>query len=207
MSLSVSIKEKIKRSPKWKVRIHRMMFCNSRPRWWVKHLLNPFIFRHGKKTVIRRQTVMNVSPVNDFRMGTYSTIEEYSVLDNGVGSIIIGNHTRIGLRNTIIGPAKIGNHVILAQNVVISGLNHAYQDIAIPIHQQKVTVDLIHIEDDTWVGANAIITAGVTIGRHAVVAAGSVVTKDVPAYSVVAGNPAKIIKRYNPEKEEWVKEV
>lgn len=199
-----SIKERIKRSPAWKARIHRMMFCNARPRWWVKHLLNPCVFRHGKHAVIRRRTVMNVSPINRFKLGNYSTIEEYTVVDNGVGDVIIGDHTRIGLRDTIIGPVRIGNHVILAQNVVISGLNHSYQDVSTPIHLQKVTTRTIVIEDESWVAANSIVTAGVTIGRHAVVAAGSVVTKDVPPYTVMAGNPAKVIKRYDAEKQLWV---
>lgn len=203
----VSLKEKIKRTPLWKARIHRMMFCNARPRWWVKHILNPFVFHHGKASVIRRQAVINVSPINHFRLGAHSTIEEYCVIDNGVGNVIIGSYTRIGLRSTLIGPVQIGSHIILAQNVVISGLNHSYQDTALPIHQQKISVAPIVIEDEAWIAANAVITAGVTVGRHAVVAAGSVVTKDVPAYSVVAGNPAKVIKRYSQEKKEWVKEI
>lgn len=201
-----SIKEKIKRTPVWKARVHKLMFCNARPRWWVKHLLNPFVFHHGKNATIRRQTIMNVSPINSFRMGDCSTIEEYSVLDNGVGNILIGSHTRIGLRNTIIGPVQIGDHVILAQNVVLSGVNHSYKDISAPIHQQKVSTQTITVEDEVWIAANSIITAGVTIGRHALVAAGSVVTKDVPPYTVVAGNPAKIIKKYDFEKQLWIRE-
>ncbi|MDO4165094.1 MAG: acyltransferase [Bacteroides sp.] len=202
MNLS-ALKEKINRSPVWKGRIHRLMFCNARPRWWVKHLLNPVVFRRQKGTTIRRQTVLNVSPINQFQLGAYSTIEEYCVLDNGVGDIIIGCHTRIGLRNTLIGPLSIGNHVILAQNIVLSGLNHCYQDIERPIHQQGVNTAPLRIEDDCWIGAGSFIAAGVTIGRHVVVAANSVVTKDVPPYSIVAGNPAKIIKKYNSATNLW----
>lgn len=207
MSPLASIKEKIIRSPKWKARIHRMMFCNARPRRWVKFLLNPLFFHHGKGAVIRRQTVMNVSPINVFRLGEHATVEEYCVIDNGVGDVNIGSYTRIGLRSTVIGPATIGSHVILAQNVVLSGLNHTYRETDTPIHRQKVTVSPIILEDDVWIAANSVITAGVTIGRHAVVAAGSVVTKNVPAYTVVAGNPARIIKRYDEVKQEWVKEI
>ena len=59
---------------------------------------------------------------------------------------------------------------------------------------KKVTKKFVKIEDDCWIAANSIILAGVTIGKGSVIAAGSVVTKDVPAYSVVAGVPAKIIK-------------
>ena len=132
-----SIKEKINHSPIWKRKIHKCMFCNARPRRWVKWFINPLIFHHGKKSVIRRQTIMNVSHINRFYLGAHSTIEEYSIADNGVGNVIIGNHTRIGLRATIIGPVTIGNHVILAQNVVLSGLNHYYRDVDIPIHPYR----------------------------------------------------------------------
>ncbi len=180
-----------------------MIFHNARPRWWVKHILNPCIFKHGKGSVIRRENVMNVSPINRFYLGENSTIEEYCVIDNGVGDVIIGNETRLGLRNTIIGPVNIGNHVILAQNVVLSGLNHNYEDTSKPIHLQGINVKPITIEDESWIGANCIITAGVTIGKHSVVGGGSVVTKDIPPLCIVAGNPARVIKRYDPETKAW----
>lgn len=199
-----TLKNKIKQSPRWKKHIHRLMFSNARPRLWVKYLVNPLVFHHGKKSVIRWQSVMNVSPINQFLLGTGSTIEEYSIVDNGVGDVIIGNWTRIGLRSTIIGPVQIGNHVILAQNIVLSGLNHRYQDPQLPIHQQGVFTSTITIGDDSWIGANVVITAGVTIGRHVIIGAGSVVTRNIPDYCVAAGNPAKIIKSYNQDKKEWI---
>ncbi len=202
-----SVKQKITQNSKVKSRIHKMMFYNSRPRWWVKHLLNPIVFKHGKKATIRRYNVMNVSPVNRFYLGAESTIEEYCVLDNGVGDIIIGEHTRIGLRNTIIGPVQIGNNVILAQNVVLSGLNHNYEDISQPIHLQGVNVNPIIIEDDTWIGANSIITAGIKIGKHSIIGSGSVVTKNIPSFSVAVGNPAKVIKVYDKNLHIWVKQI
>jgi acetyltransferase-like isoleucine patch superfamily enzyme len=94
---------------------------------------------------------------------------------------------------------------MFAQNVVVSGLNHSYEDIHQPISKQKETTALITVEDECWVGANAVITAGVTLGKHCVVAAGSVVTKDIPPYSVAVGNPARVIKQYDFEKKEWVR--
>jgi len=96
---------------------------------------------------------------------------------------------------------------MFAQNVVLSGLNHTYEDINKPIHDQKVTTRPIIIEDDSWIAANSVIVAGVTIGKHSVVAAGSVVTRDVPPYSIAAGNPAKIIKQYNPTTGKWEKVI
>lgn len=203
MNLS-KIKDKIKHSPSWKRRIHSLMFSNARPRLWVKWLVNPFVFRHGKKAVIRRQTVMNVSPINRFHLGMHSTIEEYTIVDNGVGDVVIGDYTRIGLRCTIIGPVQIGNHVILAQNITISGLNHRYDDIQLPIHQQGVTTASIKIGNDSWIGANATITAGVNIGKHVVIGAGSVVTKDIPDYSIAVGNPAKVVKIFDFNLKKWI---
>ncbi len=189
-----NLKNKVKQSSVWKARIHKLMFSNGRPRWWVKQLLNPFIFHHGKGSVIRKRTIMNVTPINHFEVGRKSIIEEYTVIDNGVGDVVIGENSLVGLRNTIIGPVQIGNNVIIAQNVVLSGLNHQYNDTSIPICSQGVITKKIIIEDDVWIAANSIITSGVRIGKHSVIAGGSVVTKDVLPFTVVAGNPAKLIK-------------
>lgn len=190
-----AIKEKLNNSPKWKRRIHRMIINRSHPRLWIRLFVNPLFFRHGKGAKIRRGCILNVTPMNRFYLGNSSSIEEWSVVDNGVGDILIGHHTMIGMRNTLIGPISIGNNVILAQNVVLSGLDHRFNDISTPISLQGVSKGEIVIEDECWIGANSVITSGVNIGKHAVVAAGSVVTKDVPPYTVVAGCPAKIIKR------------
>lgn len=148
---------------------------------------------------------MDVLPWNRFELGRYSTIEDFATINNGVGDVIIGNNTRIGLSNTIIGPVKIGNGIMFAQNIVVSGLNHSYQDISMSIHDQPVTTAEIIIEDEAWIAANSVIVAGVKIGKHSVVAAGSVITKDVPPYSIAAGNPARLIKQYNFETKQWEK--
>ena len=177
----------------------------ARPRLWIKWFVNPFVHKRGKKAVIRKATRLDLVPWNAFSIGSESTIEDFSAINNGVGAVAIGERTRIGLSNTIIGPVTIGNDVRLAQNVVLSGLNHNYSDIDRPIHEQGVTTAPISIEDETWIGANAVIVAGRTVGKHSIVAAGSVVTRDVPPYSVVAGNPARIIKQYNHQTKCWEK--
>ncbi|GGB87139.1 hypothetical protein GCM10011325_13390 [Dyadobacter sediminis] len=148
---------------------------------------------------------MDVVPFNHFSIGNHSMIEDFSTVNNGVGDVIIGENSLVGLGNVIIGPVKIGNNVILAQNIVASGLNHNYNDVMQPIQKQGVSMAPIVIEDDCWIGSNAVITAGVTIGKHAVVAAGTVVTKNVPPYSVAVGNPSRIIKKYDDTRKEWVK--
>ncbi len=122
-----------------------------------------------------------------------------------MGAVIIGDRTLVGMSNVLIGPLRIGNDVIMAQNIVLSGLNHGYLDVKIPIRDQPCTTAEIVVEDEVWIGANSVITAGVRIGRHAVVAGGSVVTKDVPPYTIVGGNPARPLKAYHSETGQWLR--
>jgi acetyltransferase-like isoleucine patch superfamily enzyme len=93
------------------------------------------------------------------------------------------------------GGLTIGNAVRIATHTVIIPANHIYADPQTPIFQQEVTMEGVLIEDDVWVGSNVTILDGVHIQKGAVIAAGSVVTKNVGAYTVVAGVPARIIKR------------
>ena len=175
----------------------------TRPRLWIKWFINPIIHKRGKRSCIRRRTRLDVVPWNKFSIGKESTIEDFSAINNGVGDVIIGDRTRIGLSNTIIGPVKVGNDVRLAQNIVLSGLNHNYAEINSPIHEQGVSTKPIVIEDESWIGANAVVLPGVTLGKHSIVAAGSVVTKDIPNYSIAAGNPARVLKQYNFKTKIW----
>lgn len=104
----------------------------------------------------------------------------------------IGNNTFISANNNI----KIGNHVIMAPNVFITDHDHGYKDITKNLNQQPLTEGgYVKIEDNVFLGIKCSILKNVTIGQHSVVGANSVVTKDVPPYSIVAGNPAKIIKK------------
>jgi acetyltransferase-like isoleucine patch superfamily enzyme len=201
----MSIKEKLGQYPKLKRFIHWMLIPagGATPRIWVRLLVNPFVNKRGKGSKIRWKARMDILPFNKFSLGDRSTIEDFCTVNNGVGAVFIGKDTLIGIGNVIIGPVSIGNNVIFAQNIVASGLNHEYRDVKIPISQQKVTVAEIIIEDDCWIAANAIITAGVTIGKHSVIAAGAIVTKNIPSYSVAAGNPARVIKKYNFTSENW----
>jgi len=199
--------EKIKNNPKLKKLAHWLIVPKNeaRPRLWVSWFLNPFFHLKKKGSKIRYRTRMDVLPFRYFELGHDSIIEDFCTINNGVGNVIIGDRTLIGMSNVIIGPVTIGNNVITAQHVVMSGLNHVYTDIAIPISRQEVKTAAITIEDDCWIAANVVITAGVRIGKHTVIAAGAVVTKDVPPYSIVAGNPGKVIKKYDFESNSWIK--
>jgi len=119
--------------------------------------------------------------------------------------IIIGDNVLIGLNCDIggSGEIEIQDNVIMASGINIVSSNHAYTDPNLPIREQGGTWAKVTIQKDSWIGRNAIILSGVNIGKHCVVGAGSVVTKSIPDYSVVGGNPAKIIKKYNFETKEW----
>lgn len=200
------IVEKIKSNPELKRRVLLMMMhpVKTRPRLWLRCL--QFLYmKKGKNSVIYRSVRKDIVPFNDFSLGKSSVIEDYAIINNAVGEITIGNHTRVGLGNTIIGPVMIGNNVILAQNVVISALNHNFEDVLTTINQQGVKTDQIIIENNVWIGANCTILAGVHIGEHVVVGAGSVVTKDIPPCCVVVGNPARIVKKFDFKDEKWIK--
>ena len=203
----MGIKEKIKANKKLKNLIHWMLIPRNqaRPRLWVKWFINPFIHHKGKHSSIRYRTRMDILPFKKFSIGNNSTIEDFATVNNGVGDVFIGDRTRIGLGCTIIGPVKIGNDIMLAQNIVLSGLNHSYEDLSLPISTQGITTSLIEVDDETWIGANSVIVAGIKIGKHCVIAGGSVVTKNVPDYSIVGGNPARILKQYNSETTKWEK--
>ncbi len=140
MSFVTAIKSNptLKRLAHWSILIPNQ----ARPRLWIKWFVNPFVHHRGKKSCIRRRTRLDVVPWSKFSLGDASTIEDFSAVNNGVGDVIIGNRTRIGLSNTIIGPVTIGDDVRLAQNVVLSGLNHNYEGVESPIHEQGVLQNL-----------------------------------------------------------------
>ena len=193
---SEALREKFKNNPKWKKFFDWMIMnqVETRPRWFIR-LLAPLYQHRGKHSVIHRSARMDTPPYRKFSLGDYSVVESFACINNAVGDVLIGDYTRIGLHNTIIGPVKIGHHVNLAQGITVTALNHNFDDTNKRIDEQGVSTNAVTIEDDVWIGANAVILPGVTIGNHCVVAAGAVVTKDVPPHSLVAGVPAKVIKQ------------
>lgn len=88
----------------------------------------------------------------------------------------------------------IGNNVMIAPNVVIVAFNHGFESNEIPMVLQPNTEKAVVIEDDVWIASNCTISKGVNIGRGSIVGANSFVNKDIPPFSIVGGNPARIIK-------------
>lgn len=129
-----------------------------------------------------------------------------------VPAIVIGSGCSIGRRSTISASTMIvlEADVLLAPSVLIMDHNHEYSDPDSPIHAQGVTKGgSIVIERNCWLGHGAVIVSGqrrLVVGRNSVVGANSVVTRTFPPYSVIAGNPAKLIRRYDPDSRRWVRE-
>jgi acetyltransferase-like isoleucine patch superfamily enzyme len=120
---------------------------------------------------------------------------------------IPGSHIKIG-RNSLVGEysvirgqggVTIGDRVYTSPFSQVIAVNHVFDDPEVPFVEQGITAEGITIEDDVWIGSGAVITDGVHIGRGAVIAAGAVVTKDVPAHTVVGGVPARPIKTIQKE--------
>jgi acetyltransferase-like isoleucine patch superfamily enzyme len=125
--------------------------------------------------------------------------------DEHIPRMIIDDRTRIGHFSIIscIRDVQIGKNVNAGAGVYISDNLHGYEDISLPIKAQPtIFKNSVHIGDDTWIGVNVAIM-GAKVGKHCVIGANSVVTRDIPDYCVAAGIPAKVIKRYNFERKAW----
>ncbi|WP_036380966.1 DapH/DapD/GlmU-related protein [Muricauda sp. MAR_2010_75] len=105
----------------------------------------------------------------------------------------LGGFSELGTRCMVQANVHIGNNVIMGPDVKIYSRNHKYDRLDLPIQKQGKNYYVTTIGNDVWLGANVIITAGCNIGNHVIVAAGAVVTKDVPDYAIVGGVPAKTI--------------
>jgi acetyltransferase-like isoleucine patch superfamily enzyme len=135
----------------------------------------------GPNTLVMHGAVLHVYnfrglPRAGIRIGRDSLIGEYTVI-RGQGGV------------------TLGDRVYTSPMTQIIAVNHVFDDPQRPFVEQGITAEGIVIEDDVWLGSSAVVTDGVHIGRGAVVAAGAVVTRDVPAHSVVAGVPAKVVRQ------------
>lgn len=148
---------------------------------------------HGHSSIFHKIKVNYLNLLFDY-IGNSLEIMPNIRFANGY-NISIGNKSGIGEKCMLqdIGKIDIGENVLMAPEVMIFTANHNI-DKGMNICEQGMTIKNVKIEDDVWLGARAIILPGVTIGTGSVIAAGSVVTKDVDPFTIVGGNPAKFIK-------------
>lgn len=198
---------KIKSNPKTKEFVLWLITPkrNPRPRWYIRCFVNRFVHKRGKGSTIRRRSRVDVFPWKRFEIGKLTTIEDFCTINNGSGDVILGHRVRVGIGSVIIGPVTMGNGSGLGQHVFVAGFNHGYDDGTKNSSVQPLVVRPVVIEDEAHIGANSVVTAGVTIGKRSQVGAGSVVTKSIPPFSVAVGNPARVIKQYNHETCKWEK--
>jgi len=159
------------------------------------HLVNQVILEDGAEINCLASNGMHLG--DRVSIGKYAIIRPSNIYGGPIGEgLVMGNNSNIGPYNYIgcSGKITIGDNVMLAPRVSIYAENHVFDNPNITIKAQGVSKMDVVIEDDCWIAANAVILAGVTIGKGSVVAAGSVVNEDVPAFSVVAGVPARVIK-------------
>lgn len=149
-----------------------------------------------------KTSIIEVDDINAFKIGKGSRIMKNTVIaicSHSVKSrIIVGDNTYIGENNNLRaadGVITIGDNCMISQGVTIVTSNHLIAKNKLIVEQAWSSKrSAIIIEDDVWIGANAVILPDVTIHKGAVVAAGSIVTKDIPEYAIVCGNPARIMK-------------
>jgi len=123
---------------------------------------------------------------------------------------VCGENCTIGENNRFSGKINIGKNVLIGPDNFIASDNHQYQNPFIPIKDQGITNghdnnNCVHIGDDSWIGTHCAILGNVSIGKHCVIGANCVVTKSIPDYSIVVGNPMRIIKFYNFKTKQWEK--
>ena len=138
------------------------------------------------------------------KIGSHAVIEAL-VPERGV-QVRIGDGAYIGhfLRLTAVNEVVIGDEAMIADRVYISDTNHIYDDVTVPIKRQGLRDGRrVEIGAGAWICIGAVIVGNVRIGRNAVVGANAVVTRDVPDHTVVAGNPARIVRHHDGERWVW----
>ena len=171
-------------------------------------LAKSFLFRlrfFGKPIHIHPTTrlgpgsVIRIFPSGEdysIKIGAHCWIEENVRIMTYGGNIEIGNHSSVNDFTVIRGGGgiKIGSNVRIGPHCVLSGISHRFDRTDIPICEQGPVRKPILIEDDVWIGANTTVIDGVTIATGVVIGAGSVVTRKIPPYTIVGGNPARVIR-------------
>jgi galactoside O-acetyltransferase len=141
-------------------------------------------------------------PDGTIKLGNDVRIHRNTLVNPGIGKIVLHERVVVGPYSTLIGDGdiEIAKNSLLANMVQLITANHVFDDPLTPIRNQGVTIGRIEIGEDVWIGAHTLVLPGVEIGNRSVIGAGSIVTKDIPPYSVAVGAPARVIKRRGVKK-------
>jgi len=163
---------------------------------WSCYIKKPAHITLGRDVKILGNTSIDASSSGRVIIGDNVTLNRYAYIYGGTG-VKIGAGTEINNFSVIngTGEVEIGENVLIGPNVQIVSYQHSYHDRDVLIKKQGYILRKITIEDDVWVGASAVILAGVTIGKGSVIGAGSVVTNSCEPYSVVTGVPGRVINK------------
>ena len=193
----------------------------------LKNILKKYLLKKNKNIIVDGKSVLNYQVINktknkDYPVSIFSSICNFKFVNEGCkisearcyGKISLGRFVTITGPGTIINSIKeeinIGSFSSIGQNVCIVDFNHSFERITSSFINNKIFKDKVDnevktkgpviIEEDVWIGSNSVITAGVKIGRGSVIGAGSIVTRDIPRYSIAYGSPAVVVsKRFNNE--------
>ena len=159
----------------------------------------PERIRLGNGVRIASQATLraNTEQANGIGIGDHTTVHESALIAANLGQVEIGRHSWVGPFCLVYGngDVSIGDNVLIAAHTSINTVSHHFERCDIPINDQGIYCDPVTIEDDAWIGMNAVILQGVRIGKGAIVGAGAVVTRDVPPWSIVMGVPARIVSQ------------
>ena len=151
---------------------------------------------NGKFTIGKH---VNILGFENIELGCNVYFADFSqVFAHDNGSLNIGDNFGINTNSQLgasFGKIVIGDNCAIAPNCVLRASNHTFDNPDIPFREQGHTYGEIILEDDVWISSNCVITANTTIGKSSIIGAGSVVTKDVEAYSIMGGVPAKLIRK------------
>ena len=162
------------------------------------HIYNPYVISPSQNLYIGDDTT-----ILDF-----ARIQSYSYLTGIESKIYIGSHCYLGYYLSILAGADVIIHdgVLMASNILISSESHGVNPEDDKYYMdQSLICKPVEIGEGCWIGEKATILGGVKIGTKCVIGANSVVTHDVPDYSIAVGSPARVIKRWSFEKHEWEK--
>ena len=160
-------------------------------------ILKPYLQLSGYKNI---KIGHNTTILTNSRLSVYGNSNDINIQ--------IGNDCYIAFGFSALASSQakiiIGDNVLFASNVLVTNENHGINpELDIPYMSQPSSAKNVYIGNGCWIGEQVCILSGVSIGEKCIIGAGSVVTKSIPDYCIAAGNPAKVLKKYNFETKRW----